>query len=251
VIDVLYVAYNRLEFTQASFQALLDNTNWGLVRWLHVHDDGSTDGTFEYLTEMVRGLDGSLGSLVSITRIDEDNRERGPVAAMNRYLAWNRGEGDGVFNADEPAEMFAKVDNDFVMPPGWLDDLHAVLSAHPDLDLLGCEPMMGLADGSHVAEDARFIGGKGLMRTRAFANGEMRPHGQNGYFGFTNWQMETEAVTKAWINPDLRCFGLDQLPIPRWRKLTDIYERKGWQRRWPEYDPASHAYWDWWTEEGS
>ena len=48
-IDILYVAFNRKEMTQASFTALRQNTAWEQVRTLYVVDDGSEDGTLEWL----------------------------------------------------------------------------------------------------------------------------------------------------------------------------------------------------------
>ena len=48
-VDVLFLAYNRLAFTQESFKALLENTDWQYVQRLSVYDDGSVDGTREWL----------------------------------------------------------------------------------------------------------------------------------------------------------------------------------------------------------
>ena len=56
MIDILYVGWNRLEFTKATFEALKANTDWSLVRHLHIHDDGSTDGTREWLRDAWIGM---------------------------------------------------------------------------------------------------------------------------------------------------------------------------------------------------
>ena len=254
-IDVLYVAWNRLEFTRASFGALVDNTNWELVRMLVIHDDGSTDGTREHLEAQAAYAQDILPCEVLLSR----GRVGGPVATMNAYL-----------EMEGRPPLFAKVDNDFVMPPHWLDDLAAVMEVNQELDILGCEPFVGLETapplegqtwGSRLLEPeegseqygtsapvygytpARHIGGKGLIRARCFEGREMWA---DGYQGFTQWQERNEEVTKGWITPDLRCFGLDQLPLEPWRSLTDRYVAQGWQRRWSEYAEASHPYWDWW-----
>ena len=242
MIDLLYVAWNRLDMTKASFQSVLDNTDWDLVRRLIVHDDGSTDGTAQYLSRVYKDA--------PVKRAEFDTvRLGGPVAAMNRYLA--RGG---------CADLFAKVDNDFVMPPGWLNALESVLYQYPFVDIVGTEPFVGLdtvpegvdpadheraiSNGRHGYTLAAHIGGKGLIRTACFAD---RPMHADGRQGFTQWQHKNEDVTKAWITPDIKSFGLDQLPLEPWITWTERYVKQGWQRAWPKYAEASHDYWDWWT----
>jgi len=241
VIDLLYVAFNRLEMTRESFAALVANTDWSQVARLFVHDDGSTDGTREYLEEAVRVIESDV--------ILHTERLGGPVAAMNWYLD----------HADETSEVdtFAKIDNDFVVCPRWLDLLLHLHFLNPGIDLYGTEPMMkhprsvdgSLSDWSLTS--ARHIGGKGLIRYRAFERSGCRPypHGKHGYQGFTQWQLKHRAVKKAWVTPDIPCFGLDQLPFEPWQSLTDRYVEFGWQRRWGEYDPLDTTYWNWWIHE--
>lgn len=235
-IDVLYVSWNRLEFTRASFAALLDNTNWELVNRLVVHDDDSSDGSRAWLADEI--------GRAPVETLFSTRRFGGPVATMNWYL-----------DLPDRPPLFAKVDNDFVMPPDWLADLWHVLDASPELDIIGTEPFVGLdtepevvtgsLDGAPVGyTPATHIGGKGLIRARCFEGREMWA---DGYQGFTQWQTRNEDVTKGWITPDIRCFGLDQLPVEKWRAITTRYVNRGVQRRWPEYAPASRAYWDWWT----
>ena len=247
MIDLLYVAWNRLEMTEASFQSVLDNTDWDIVRTLIVHDDGSKDGTAQYLSRAYKDAPVKHAEFDTV-------RLGGPVAAMNAYLA--RGG---------RAEFFAKVDNDFVMPKGWLPTLYAVLSNSPDLDIIGTEPFVGLNTEPEVGVGviggfdlvngteheyavgytvASHIGGKGLIRTDCF-NG--RPMHADGRQGFTQWQHKNEEVHKAWITPDIKSFGLDQLPLEPWATLTERYVKQGWQRAWPKYAEESHEYWDWWT----
>lgn len=100
--DLLYVAHNRLEFTRATFAALIANTNWELVDHFHVVDDLSTDGTAEHLTAALADF-GHAGRM----RIDyTSERFGGPVAAMNYALDHSSGE------------TLVKVDNDFLVCPG-------------------------------------------------------------------------------------------------------------------------------------
>lgn len=234
-IDVLFVAHNRLEMTRESFAALAANTDWGHVTRLFVADDASTDGTWEWLEEHAAAL-----SPVPVSFLRGFG---GPVGAMNAYLT----------ATGEEVDRFAKVDNDFVVSPGWLTEMLRLLTVLPDLDILGAEPWnpggpIGGYCGERIPVDARHIGGKGIVRRRVFEVCRPSPNGANGYGGWTEWQMEHEHVRKAWICPDLPCFGLDQLPFEPWPTLTDRYARAGWARTWGTYpaDGTFDAYWSWW-----
>lgn len=228
--DILYVSYNRLDFTRESFEALLANTDWDEVGVLAVADDGSTDGTADYLRDSLKRVPANIEF--------RSSQIGGPVAATNWYL-----------DLATDAETFAKIDNDMVVCPGWLTELQRVMHLNPALDILGMEPFI---DGGPTAPPfkertitpARHIGGKGLIRKRAFRY--CRPVAQ-GRLGFTAWQEQHEHVSKAWVTPDLPCFGLDQLPFEPWATLAAHYVDQGWQRHWPPYSPASHDYWSWWT----
>lgn len=174
MIEILYVAWNRLEFTGLSWHLLIANTDWKLVSKLTVYDDGSTDGTLEFLREHLDEC--------PVERELRISDLRSPVAVMNHFLATERDV------------MFAKVDNDILVPPRWLNDLEIVMRHNPDVELLGCEagqtllppervPRGGLR---HGFEPSSHIGGVGLMRTSAFTS---RPAlAVRGRFGFTEWQ---------------------------------------------------------------
>ena len=240
--DVLFIARNRLEFTRESFSALVANTDWLLVDMLWVYDDGSTDGTRQWLTQR-------RGSLPMRCKII-DSCLGAPAAIMNNYLSRSS------------SDMFAKIDNDVIVPPGWLNSCMDVMRVCHDLDLLGIEPPKSRTP--HVAGGPRSlcpeldterdwsvdgyapcssIGGIGLMRKRAFTSA-MRPH--SVYGGFTEWQLQHRAVAKGWICPPLSVFLLDRLPTEPWASLSREYIARGWQRAWSGYDPAN-PFWSWWT----
>lgn len=235
MIDLLYVSYNRLLYTRATFAALLRYTNWNLVRKLYVHDDGSTDGTWEYLLRAINDVPEPAISVLHGTRLG------GPVDAMNWYL--DQHEDDGA-----PLEIFGKVDNDMIVCPYWLEEMLRVLEAQPELDILGMEPFIGDPTMPPLAARtitlARHIGGKGLIRHRSFAGGQRM--NADGYQGFTQWQHAHEGVRKAWVTPDLPVFGLDQLPFEPWLTISDEFVARGWHRHWPPYHVAGGDYWDWW-----
>lgn len=225
--EVLYLAWNRLEFTKATFSMLIRNTKWSMVSRLVVYDDGSTDGTAEWLAEE--------GMKIPVPGFEFRQVSFGaPPATMNDYLAQTE------------ADLFAKIDNDIALPKGWLPATLSVMERYPNLELLGMEAARTgpVRKGVHRfgVEPATHIGGVGLMRTAAF---HRRPAiAAQGRFGFTQWQRRHEPV-RGWIKPDLRVVQLDLIPEEPWVSLTNEYIANGWNRSWPKYDSLQPWWWEW------
>jgi len=222
MIELLYLAHNRLAFTQATFAAMLLNTNWASVSHVSLYDEHSVDGTFEYLDRATA----SIPVPCELWR----SEFLSPVAVLNDFVTRRR------------PDLFCKIDNDTMLPPGWLDDCLDVMSANPEIDLLGIEAMYEPAPAPSVrgVSVASHIGGIGLMRGRAFTT---LPEPQ-GRFGFTAWQA-AEPVSKAWLTPSLPVFLLDRMTLEPWRTLSETYVERGWQRLWPPYMDSESALWDW------
>jgi hypothetical protein len=227
MIDILYLTHNRREFTEASLKALLENTNWGDVSRLVIYDDASVDGTPEYLRDQ----------RYPVKMEFRGNQMGSPVAVMNHYLC-----------SIDPHEnrIFAKVDNDTMVPKGWFEDCLSVMARQPELDILGIEAFNRVAPGRIVRgyRPVEHIGGIGLMRSGAFVT-LPRPCGR---FGFTAWQQKATWAKKGWIDPSLPVFLLDRLPREPWRSLVAEYIAKGWQRDWGPYNEKDKALWSWWCE---
>jgi GT2 family glycosyltransferase len=222
-VELLYLAHNRLEFTRESFSALALNTDWSRVDRLHVYDDASTDGTREYLRGAVSEL------LVSTSTVE--GRWGSSVAPMVEFIGKSE------------AEIVGKIDNDTMLPPGWLGRCLKVMESAPELDLLGVESFTDREDRPGY-RPARFIGGIGLFRRRAFRS---LPRTDGRFHGFTTWQERTErGAVKGWIAPPLPAFLLDRIPFDPWRSLSERYVRDGVQRHWPPYDAESAWMWEWW-----
>lgn len=228
---MLFTAHNRLAFTRASFEALVQNTNWQLVNRLIVTDDRSRDGTYEHLAAQI-GCAPVPALLIS-------ERFGGPVAAMN--CAFNRTQADAV----------AKIDNDVIVCPGWLEEMSLVLAANPTLDVLGMEPgfgeiYQGHPHGLRTWTHARWVGGVGLIRTRIFTRRRQLKMNDR-WFGWTAFQRRY--CRSAWITPDLPTFLLDHIPVEPWRTLAQKYIAKGWARHWDTYHEPGPAYYSWWLEQ--
>lgn len=250
MIDILYLAHNRLEFTRESLKQLERNTDWNQVGHLHLFADtgGITDGTDGLLDEFrpadvnVQRWRGPFG---------------GPVNIMSAYLA-KFGDVDHVF---------AKIDNDVIVPPNWLRDGIQVMETCPELSFLGIEPPASRTPAPwrskriHAPENAlvndvllptyaqcESIGGVGFMRAAAF-RGRFPMKQHSTYGGFTDWQHHNEDIVKGWIVPPMRLFLLDRLPFEPWASLSKVYIGAGWQRPWTNYEmETADQLWSWWLE---
>lgn len=227
--DVLYVAKNRREFTEITFGWLLENTNWECFDRLIVYDDGSSDGTREWLKDTIR------------TCPQEHHFRRShfgsPVGIMNDYVD------------QTDADWFCKVDNDILLPEGWAEAMVSVLEKHDDLDLLGMEAGMSGCpqdgwDGTYGPNwDCSHIGGVGLIRVGAYRR-YPRPV-PKGRYGWTESQHKFKRKS-AWIAPDLRMACLDKIGEEPFASLSEVYIQQDNQRRWEPYPREMADYhWGW------
>jgi len=249
MFDILYLANNRPEFTAASLEALVANTDWNLVGKLIIY--------FDYPQEAKDGFLGimmclSMNGLPPQTHHGQSTEIvfssfGGPVGVMLDFLERTK---------NHTSEYFIKIDNDFVVPPGWLGAVNSIL-AYQDWDLLGLEARHGEESSKHsrhairVTKDrsttrADFIGGVGAMRYAVFERfPDLKAHEK--YFGFGIWQGKHMEVSKAWIDPPLRCFLLDHLPFEPWKSISEEYTKAGIQRRqWGYYGEEHSKLWSWW-----
>ena len=233
-VSLIFPCRNRLEFTRQSWAALMQNTDWSLVSEFHVYDDGSTDDTATWLMAAIQEppLKGT------VRRSFRGTEFHSPMGVTIDWIARSR------------APILAKLDNDTIYPPGWLNVALDVMERHPELDMLGLEAMRAIAPiGGNTVHDylpAQFISGLGLYRRAAFAD-QLPVDG--GYFGLEEFQMQTAGLTAGWILPSLPVFLLDRLPMEPWRSLSEEYVRKGWQREWSldlRYKPEESDKWSWW-----
>lgn len=216
-VDILFLTHNRLEFTKATWMALLRTTAWSRVRFVHWYDDDSIDGTAEFIEE--------TKDACPVPMFLHRGTYGNPVAVMVDYL---RGD---------PSEIFAKIDNDTLVPQYWLTECLHVMGHHPELDLLGIEVFDAIVAGKckRSYREANHIGGIGLMRSSAFRHGSLpSPKGQR--YGFTEWQQDMGIVKKGWLVPAIPVVLLDLIPHEPWASISQKYIAKGWQRAWPKYE---------------
>lgn len=222
---------------------LLETTDWSLVDRLIVHDDGSDDGTAQFLNAAIAE---SAPLLVEhdVGVVPEFQYRYGSApAVMSAHVS--RSEADWI----------AKVDCDIVLCRGWLEAMTGVVERNPEVDCLGMEAGRGLPvtpewDGIYRFEPGTHMGGVGLIRVAALA----RLPTFAGLEGWTHLQHEYGRVRGngqlniGWINPDLPVVQLDRVPFEPWASLAAEYVEAGWGRPWGKYHERAD-YWDWWPSE--
>jgi cellulose synthase/poly-beta-1,6-N-acetylglucosamine synthase-like glycosyltransferase len=219
-VDLLFLAKNRLAFTVESFRALRRNTNWERVNQLVLYDDGSTDGTLGFLERRARATGAELRqtSLGSAIRVCND------------------------FVRRSTADLVVKIDNDAMMPPGWLDTCLGIFERHPELQLLGLEERGIAGEVPYTYQPSDWVGGLFVARRSIFAGADL-PQSSRVYYGWQTWH--SGRFHSGWIKPSLPVFLLDRVPFAPWSELTREYEAKGWQRPWKRYTAADAHLWAW------
>ncbi|MDH3883092.1 MAG: glycosyltransferase, partial [Desulfobacterales bacterium] len=112
-VNISMVTYNRLDFTKQAIASVLKNTRYPHV--ITVVDNGSTDGSREYLKKMHQ-----KGIIKNILLLDENV---GVSKASN--LAWKM---------ESDAEYYLKLDNDIVIfKTDWLSAMIQMVDAIPQI----------------------------------------------------------------------------------------------------------------------
>jgi hypothetical protein len=220
-IDICYLAHNRIEFTRASFAALIASATprERIIAFV----DNDEQGSAAEIRSMLRAGDEVV-----------EGKWGGPVAITNAFLDM------------KPSRIFAKVDNDLVVCPGWVDACLSALQAQPEFSFVGIEPgSLPPQIGGNKIKSAAHVGGIGIFRREAFDK-YGRPVA-SGRFGFTEWQYKNTKVLRGWLTPPLPVFLLDHLPMEPWLSLSKQYRSRGWEREtWGVYGPGSEKLWSWW-----
>lgn len=187
-IPILFITYNRLGFTKKSLVKLLKSCAEKII----IIDNYSTDGTVEWL------MSHYFGDRVKIILND---RNEGIAGAMNKF-----------FEITKDCEYVAKVDNDTIVPKGWLlklknvaDKADIIQCRHPlivrgQTGLKGfdrwCEETMKRVDGCDDMYIAPYIGGSGIIIKRKIVK-EKLPETDWKIGGWCDWQLNHPEVKKA------------------------------------------------------
>ncbi len=122
-VSFIIPLYNCLPFTQAMLSSLRATLPAGLAREIILVDDGSTDGTREWLQGLGPANDSARLPSPCHTLLNEKNL--GFAGACNRGAASARGE------------FLFFLNNDLLLLPGWLEPMLAAFDRFPDAGLVG------------------------------------------------------------------------------------------------------------------
>jgi glycosyltransferase involved in cell wall biosynthesis len=114
-IDLIFIAYNRLPYTKLAIPALLADPTEEFL--LTIWDNGSTDGTREYLAS-----------------VEDPRIVRTVFSAENVKL---NGAVNDVVDRSE-ADLFGIVFDDDLVTPGWTRPLAQAHADVPDFGMIGC-----------------------------------------------------------------------------------------------------------------
>lgn len=223
-VDILFLAFNRFAYTKVAWQLLLANTDWDRADRLVVYDDGSEDGTRDWLIDQCRDLDLDVEVVLRLSKFGS------PVQVMHDHFT------------KTPADLVAKVDNDIAVGPGWLPTMLAVMQDET-VDALGmASGWTGTTGGEPGWQSASHIGGVGVIRTSSLI---IRSLQGNGRYGWTEYQHNHDGFRSGWVTPDVLATQMDLIPDDPWPTLRDRYVEQGWARHWPPYDSRNRHWWDW------
>lgn len=114
-IEIAFVTYNRLGYTRRALEALLADPTEEFA--LSIWDNGSTDGTREYLAQ-----------------VNDPRIARKEFPDKNLYVT---GAANEIFGKSS-ADLLAIVPDDFLVCPGWTRPLAAVHRDLPEAGLISC-----------------------------------------------------------------------------------------------------------------
>jgi len=114
-IDLVFIAYNRLNYTKLSLSSLLKDPNEEFT--LTIWDNGSTDGTREYLDEVEDSR---------ITRKVFPKENAHLHGAINNFIEKSK------------ADLIGIIPNDFILTAGWTKKIAQAHAEIPELGMIGC-----------------------------------------------------------------------------------------------------------------
>jgi hypothetical protein len=219
-VELAFFAKNRVEFTEESWCRLRQNTNWDLVDKIVFYDDGSTDGTLQFLQRQAQAMGAELR---------QTNFGSGLTARTD-------------FFRRATCELLATVDNDAMYPPGWLEIGLELMGRKSELQYLCLENYFGLKGPlPYTYRQSRTGDGLAIIR-RSIFRGDDVPIAQDTYHGLDDWMIKHKIVV-GWLKPAINVFLLDRVPLEPWCSISEKYVKNGWQRKL-EGQPGVHRYTD-------
>ncbi len=103
MIDIIITTYNRVNFLRKTMESFFKNTDMSLVGQIIITDDGSNDGTIEYLESLKTELQG--------IKIIHDGQRKGLIQRFNQAFL------------ETKSEYVCEFQDDVILDNGWLSIL--------------------------------------------------------------------------------------------------------------------------------
>ena len=245
-VAILMFTYDRLEYTREALHTLMKNTRYPFD--LYIVDNYSTDGTREWL-EKTR-----LKYPDRIKDIRYNSCNEGLPGPTNDF--WNRVD----------SELIGKVDNDTLVPPGWLERLVAAHQKVPKLAVVGgyhfrpedfndkdAQDKLYSENDIRILQDTH-IGGCCYLMKKSIQQqfGLMKYNPAFKIHGWTEYQqmMSSTGYIVGYLYPLIQ---LDYMDDPRSKKCLinekyRVYARKVWKERGINFQSTEQLV-DWITSD--
>lgn len=194
MIPILMITWNRLEYTKKALTALLECRHALVI----IIDNGSTDGTMEWLMTKPFGLRRPMMYF--------NHANMGIAHAMNKFLYLTR-------NYD----IVGKVDNDTIVSEDWIEKMlpylkHAdiIQSKHHIIESTcqgGWDQFIKPMKFKNGLYYNHYVGGSGILFKRKIV--ESIKNTENKIMGWREWQRENSHIVKAFV-PDVEIKLLDE-----------------------------------------
>lgn len=208
ILYTVFITYNRLELTKRAIASYLETVS--VPYTFHVVDNGSTDGTPEWL---------------------ENAGYRRCLEPTNRYPGWACNH--GFWMAPRNATHLHRADNDFLFLPGWSDHVQEMFEAEPRLGQLGLRTD---AEEQHCSIN---VGGNFVIRRELYDRGlrmDERPWSEYppGYAECASYSPQVRKMGWKWRRVERKI--IQNLATGDW---SDPYYAESYGvRRIPLIDPA-------------
>ena len=193
-IPVLYTTFNRLEYTKRTLPRLIEATPEADI---YVVDNGSTDGTRDYLCPGDEWLGNSLDEICL------NAKNIGIANVMNWF-----------FDKTKDHEYVAKVDNDTMVPDGWLPKMieaakvgnidvlqakhHFIIARYKDWAEMESDQRVENLNGCGNIVHFPFVGGSGVVIRRAAVSDKIKSDGH--IYGWSQYQTARPEVRSAFYS---------------------------------------------------
>jgi glycosyltransferase involved in cell wall biosynthesis len=208
-IHAVFITYNRLELTKPSIQSFLDTVS--VPYTLIVVDNGSTDGTEQWLVEFANASKHQILLL---------GKNRYPGFACNR--GWELAPPD--------ADFLQRSDNDWIYLPGWCDHV-AEAFGDPEVGQVGLR-----TDSEEVFPNGKTVpwnvGGNNVIRRSLWDRGlryDERPWPElpAGHSEDTYLSPAVAEMGYKWVRVTQPCIER----VPTVESKNDMYYRRSWGAR--------------------